>query len=329
MDYNYKVYTDNIEIPTQHTEVKIYFVISGKVSLVQGTDILNYVEGDLFIIKPYDSLMILKVTGILSELNINAHTFNRFALHNINRFENEMNISVGEYGLLKDQFLETMLQISKENWFDADISIIRLINYVRMYNYYNPDDLKVTSLLIKDVLNYIDENYQKPLKLSFLASHFYTNSSYLSRIFSNEMNINLVSYINKVKIYKTAVKILSENSIKSAWRYAGYRNYDTFLRHFKNVFNVAPEQFLKERKQTNHKKFILPDASSALDDFYKNLEEKYGKGWKSIFNKENHSENSGFNNLIMLVTHTVFWLRDFKKVEINMINKTYKVLIYQ
>ncbi|RIM82155.1 AraC family transcriptional regulator [Staphylococcus xylosus] len=276
MDYNYKIYTDDVEIPIQHTEVKICFVISGKVSLIQDADILEYEKGDLFILKPYDPFMILKVKGILTELNINSLTFNRFALHNTKRLENEMKIGIGHHKLLNDQFLETMLQINKRNWFDADISIIRLINYVRMYNYYNPDDLKVTSPIIKNVLNYIDENYHKDLKLNTLASHFYVNPSYLSRLFSSEMNISFVSYIKKVKIYKTAIKILSENSIKSVWRYSGYKSYSTFLENFKSVFNVSPEEFLKRGKNSNRERFILPDISYELEEFYKNIEERYG-----------------------------------------------------
>lgn len=276
MDYNYKVHTEDIEIFTQYSQVKICFVISGKVSIIQGTETTNYKEGGLFIIKPYELPKILKITGILIELNINALTFNRFALHNINQLERNMNISIGEHEHLKDEFLETMLQINKKNWFDADISIIRLINYVRMYNYYNPEDLKVTSPLIKRVLNYIDENHQKNLKLSFLASHFYVNPSYLSRLFSSEMNINLVRYIKKVKIYKSAVMILSKNSIEGAWQYSGYKNNDTFLKNFKSVFNVGPEKFLKDRKNMKRKGTMSSDISSELTKFYKNLENKYG-----------------------------------------------------
>ncbi|MHD0447455.1 helix-turn-helix domain-containing protein [Staphylococcus cohnii] len=109
--------------------------------------------------------------------------------------------------------------------------------------------------LIKNVVEYINQHYKQPLTLNLIAKNFYVNSSYLSREFSKKMNISLIKYIKKVKIYSLSRELLTNGNSESIWVDYGFRSYNTYLRDFKNVMQMTPKDFIKQHysKSTNTK----------------------------------------------------------------------------
>lgn len=246
IDYRYNIHTNCMEVFGNSDEVKICFVAAGTIAIKKDMNSIQYKQGEIFVLTPYDQLPLIKFTGVLIELSMNVLIFNRFAFYNI---EHEKSVYSERHDFLKRHFLEVISQIKKQQWFDADVSVIKLINYVRMYNYYNPEDIKVLSPVIKQVLDYINVNYQQGLTLNDLAQQFYVNPSYLSRLFSKEMNITMGNYIKKFKIYKIALEMLITQTTEGFYEKYGYKNYSTYNKNFKSVFGVPPEQFLQDRKK--------------------------------------------------------------------------------
>jgi AraC-like DNA-binding protein len=143
-----------------------------------------------------------------------------------------------------------------------------LINFIRLGNYYREHNLEASNPLINNVLIYINEHYKENLTLATIAEKFYVNSSYLSRVFSETMNISLIKYIRKVKIYRLAVEILSSNNHKDIWKSYGYKSYSTYLKNFQRVFSISPEAFIDNHKGTTAKNIGFP---SELYSYLKNL----------------------------------------------------------
>ncbi len=104
--------------------------------------------------------------------------------------------------------------------------------------------------IIKFVLQYIEENYQKDLSLTDIASMVYVTPNYLSRIFKEEMNINFVDWLNQLRIEK-AKALLLETGLKTyeVADKVGYRDYKYFSYIFKKITGYTPKEFKETRRK--------------------------------------------------------------------------------
>lgn len=268
MDYNYKIHEKNVEINENLNEVKMIYVLSGKAELHDNISIEHFDENEFLIIEPYTSPKLLVTTGIVMEISINKFSFNRFSLY---KFK-QLNVEKQQLDLaIKKQFLDTVIYLHEEDFFNADINVVKLINYIRVAQYYTQENLVINNNLIKTILEYIFDHHKENITLSKISKVFYVNPSYLSRVFSEEMNISITKYIIKVKIYRLAVEMLTMDTTKDLWRNYGYKSYSTFSKNFKSVFMKSPEQFLADYK--------TPDVNANYDlklnfDYLKKLSQQ-------------------------------------------------------
>lgn len=108
-------------------------------------------------------------------------------------------------------------------------------------NRYNTRSIKQ---IIKKAMAYIQEHYQEQLTLNDIASHVYVSPSYVSRMFSRELNKNFVDYINEVRIEK-AKELLRDVRYKTyeiADR-VGIQDARYFSRLFKKHTNMTPTEY--------------------------------------------------------------------------------------
>src|SRR5699024_9981971 len=148
--------------------------------------------------------------------------------------------------LITETYIATLKNILENNSFNGDIGVIKLINYLNSYQANIYGQLTYSNKLIKNVVEYINQHYKQPLTLNLLAQKFYVNSSYLSREFSKKMNISLIKYIKKVKIYSLSRELLTNGNRKSIWVDYGFRSYNTYLRDFNNVMQMRSEEHTSE-----------------------------------------------------------------------------------
>lgn len=251
MDYSYKIHEKNVEINENLDEVKVIYILSGKAELHDKISVEHFEENEFLIIEPYTSPKLLVTTGIVMEISINKFSFNRFSLYKMR----QLDVESQQLDLaIKKQFLDTVIYLYEEDFFNADINVVKLINYIRAAQYYSQDNLGINNNLIKTILKYIFEHHKENITLSKISKVFYVNPSYLSRVFSEEMNISITKYIIKVKIYRLAVEMLTMDTTKDLWRNYGYKSYSTFSKNFKSVFMKSPEQFWKIIKRLMLKK---------------------------------------------------------------------------
>ena len=107
--------------------------------------------------------------------------------------------------------------------------------------------------LIENDMIFIDPN----LSLSTLAKELNTNTSYLSKIINDKLNLNFNNFINSYRI-KEARKLLSDPknytyTIASIAEKVGFRSISVFNKSFKENTGLTPSYFLKSvRKQDSH-----------------------------------------------------------------------------
>ena len=112
-------------------------------------------------------------------------------------------------------------------------------------------DTSGCSEITKKAIAYIQRHYgEGSLGLDTVAEAFGYTASYLSRIFKKETGVNVVDYINEIRIL-TAQKMLSEGE-KKVYEVAeevGYNNYNHFSKTFKRITGVTPSQYLENMKK--------------------------------------------------------------------------------
>ena len=99
---------------------------------------------------------------------------------------------------------------------------------------------------VRQVIDYIESNYDKPIKLSDVASEVHLNPVYLSNMFKKETGENfsdfLINYrmgLAKDMLQNTKMNI---NEIADS---VGYSNARHFSKMFKKVVGIRPTEYRK------------------------------------------------------------------------------------
>ncbi|MCM3171819.1 helix-turn-helix domain-containing protein [Paenibacillus sp. MER 99-2] len=101
-----------------------------------------------------------------------------------------------------------------------------------------------TNLVIQTLGRYIKDNLEKDLSLVRLAELNHFNPSYLSRLFKQEMGINLSEYIDECRIRKA--KQLLHNTdlmVREVALQVGYESAHSFTRLFKKLTGMTPQEY--------------------------------------------------------------------------------------
>lgn len=103
---------------------------------------------------------------------------------------------------------------------------------------------------VDDVADFIAKEYAQPLSLESIATHFYLNKCYLSRVFKQVTGFTINEYINVIRIRQAKKYLMeSEYSITEISDFLGYTNITYFERVFRNYVEVSPLQFRKQYDQ--------------------------------------------------------------------------------
>ncbi len=103
--------------------------------------------------------------------------------------------------------------------------------------------------VVGNIMNYCNENYQKPLSLSVLSRELHLNKYYISHIMSNKLNIGFNDYINSLRV-SGACKLLvnTDSTITEISDTVGFNTLRTFNRAFSKQMGCTPSQYRKRKK---------------------------------------------------------------------------------
>ncbi|MDR2096643.1 MAG: helix-turn-helix transcriptional regulator [Treponema sp.] len=94
------------------------------------------------------------------------------------------------------------------------------------------------------VRSYIDENFRNPdLNISITALHFALTPAYLSNIFQQDTGLNLLEYINALRIEESKKLLEQGHSIIKTAELSGFRSSSAFIRIFRKTTGVTPGQY--------------------------------------------------------------------------------------
>ena len=98
--------------------------------------------------------------------------------------------------------------------------------------------------LIKNVCDFLKENYAKELTLNDLAGQFYVSIPYLSRRFREKTGLTYVEYLENIRMDKAREYLInSEAQIADVSEQVGYMDPAYFAKIFKRKYELSPSEY--------------------------------------------------------------------------------------
>lgn len=103
--------------------------------------------------------------------------------------------------------------------------------------------------VVEQVSKYVEDHMNQPLSVTGIATHFFLNPDYLSRMFKSEMGITIKEYIIERKMQSARMLLrttqLPVNVIASK---LGYDNYSYFSQVYRKATGISPKDERKEKE---------------------------------------------------------------------------------
>lgn len=103
--------------------------------------------------------------------------------------------------------------------------------------------------LVRQLLNYIDDNIYAKISMDELSRIFYFNKDYIMRLFKKELNTTIIDYINKRRIYSSleSLKNTQDSILKIALMH-GFTSQEYYTEMFIKIMGVNPNTYRKFTK---------------------------------------------------------------------------------
>lgn len=138
----------------------------------------------------------------------------------------------------------------------AALRVELLRHYCRKMNEMSKN--KVVSRHIVMAIDYIRSHVQDSLTVESIADALSLNSSYLSKLFKQEMGVTLSRYIRnqKIEVACNMLRHLDESSLSIA-NYLGFSSQSHFIQVFKKTTNMTPEEY---RRKNYHQTWMNSES---------------------------------------------------------------------
>jgi YesN/AraC family two-component response regulator len=115
--------------------------------------------------------------------------------------------------------------------------------------YLKEQSLDTNTRLIRDVENYLENNYDQNIGLETVADHFSISKYHLSRVFKKVTNQNFNEYLLSLRMEKAKALLRNPKfEIQEAAHAVGYSNSNSFRRVFKQRFGISPSSYQQRHR---------------------------------------------------------------------------------
>ena len=146
------------------------------------------------------------------------------------------------------------LQFSKEYGSDLSFNVrfclaMILVNGA-MFNLKSEDSIVNDSnnKVVSAVVEYINENYNKPLPIQSIAKNFSLSSSRIAHLFKEETGLSIHQFIIKKRLIHAKEFIRNGEHINIVYALCGFNDNTSFFRAFKKEFDITPKKYYQSYK---------------------------------------------------------------------------------
>lgn len=103
----------------------------------------------------------------------------------------------------------------------------------------------IEDAFVTDVQMYIQKNYSDvTLNVTKIADAFLVHPNYLSKLFKKQMQMNMLTYVNNVRINEAKRLLSGTNySLEKICEKTGFGSYRTFIRVFHQIVSISPGRY--------------------------------------------------------------------------------------
>ncbi len=309
-DVPIKIFIQKLEdIPGHwHSSIEIFLVLSGKLTITTESETYHLLEDDIILINSNQLHEIQSNDNIVAVLQIKLSFFkewlkestyfqcNSSVYHNKSRFWElkriiaqliNVNYNGGESNdLLTLSLAYNLLHELMKDFKSYDIKAIDN----------NSKNLK----RLRNIIQYLNDNYTENITLNMIAEREYLSTSYLSHFFEKNMRVSFFNYLTEIRMNHAVNDLLTTTStIEQIAANNGFANCRYFVSCFKKQFGMLPKDYRKEQKitSTNRTSKVLKYNDSLLIEQHDFLN-KLGKFLENGNIRNNNIVSSSMLNVI-------------------------------
>lgn len=113
-------------------------------------------------------------------------------------------------------------------------------NFSTVFDDKEPENTRIA----RQVKEFIDSCFERPITLEYLENHFFYNRFYLEKQFKSMFHISIIAYRNQKRM-EAAKKLLQGHSVSDVAILVGYGSVYTFSRAFKQHFGFSPKSAIE------------------------------------------------------------------------------------
>ncbi|MGX7091607.1 helix-turn-helix transcriptional regulator [Hutsoniella sourekii] len=122
-------------------------------------------------------------------------------------------------------------------------SLDQVINYFEGDHDFNSQD----QVLFNEILSYIQNNYDKQIRVSDLLKHVGINKNYLNQLFHTYTGQPPIKYINQFRLQKAQqLVIYTDQPISDIAYNLGFSHISYFIEQFRKEYGLSPLQYRKQ-----------------------------------------------------------------------------------
>ena len=156
--------------------------------------------------------------------------------------------------ILKDSYIDDKIVEDEESFKDFislknDKEIMKFIDiFLDKYSAKHHDIVKDKK--IKQIKEYLDNNFQDEFSLDEIAKKFALNPSYLSRKFKEQYGLSPLRYITNKRVHLSKEMLKNGEDISQISLKLGFFDQAHFYKAFKSIFHITPQKY-KEISKVN------------------------------------------------------------------------------
>lgn len=238
-----------------HNSLELIYVVSGSISVTCGTKHISASVGDLVIIRPGEAHYVLPAVKSAECCNISAEPgfFQEAGLH---LEYSQLPIFVPSNENPQPSQLVQQLILEMENCragYDAMVRTLMiqlLVCLMRSCGNTDPeaqhDSRKIR--MIKEALNYIEQNYASEITVDDICSHIGFSKYYFCRTFKEITGKTAVEHLNIIRCQRAYDLIAIEKyNVKQAAELSGFHNQQYFCKVYKKYAGCLPSHVKRQQ----------------------------------------------------------------------------------